>query len=497
MNKNKLPVKHLIIKLVILVTAIAVYLPLPAQYVFNLKQAIAYGMEHSPSARSIRASYNSAEWNYITARSALLPSLNLNGNIPGLSRTFIPVTLPDGSLSFRYQSTAYSTGSLSINQNITPTGGNLFISSGLSRIDQLGNNPTATWSAFPLEFGLSQPLFRVNRLRWDWKQAKQWYEYAQRQSTEAMEDLSITITNAFFNFYIAQKQLANAELNAAINDTLYKVAEGRFSVGKIAENEKLQAELNLMNARNSVDQVRIQSLTAEKRLKNLLGVPETQKIEVIYEETIPIYQVDIDKALLEARENRSDYVSFKIRETDADIDIRTAQAARGFTGDLTVRYGLTNSAPTLDEAYKDMRSSEQLTVGFSLPLVTFGRNKAAYMVAKNNKESITAQNENTRNNLELEIMNNVLQFNQLKQILIISAKSDTIARQRYDISTKRFILGKIDLTNLTIAQNEKDMALINYIENLRNFWVSYYQLRRLTLFDFETGNKIKFNDGIL
>jgi len=114
------------------------------------------------------------------------------------------------------------------------------------------------------------------------------------------------------------------------------------------------------------------------------------------------------------------------------------------------------------------------------------------MVAKNDKESRLAQIENNRNNLELEIMDNVLQFNQLKQILAISAKADTIARLRYNISTKRFVLGKIDLTNLTIAQNEKDQALINYIRNLQNFWVAYYQLRRLTLFDFEVGNKIVF-----
>lgn len=165
-------------------------------------------------------------------------------------------------------------------------------------------------------------------------------------------------------------------------------------------------------------------------------------------------------------------------------------ANRRFNGDLTMSFGLTNTSPEFNGAYNNLQDAQRLTVGFSMPILNFGRNKAAYMVAKNDKESRMAQIENNRNNLELDIMNNVLQFNQLKQILAISAKSDTIARQRYDISTKRFVLGKIDLTNLTIAQNEKDQALIGYIRNLQNFWVSYYQLRRLTLFDFETGNKI-------
>ncbi len=34
-----------------------------------------------------------------------------------------------------------------------------------------------------------------------------------------------------------------------VNDTLYKISTGRFNVGKIAENELLQVELHLMNAR--------------------------------------------------------------------------------------------------------------------------------------------------------------------------------------------------------------------------------------------------------
>lgn len=478
--------KKLTILLVFTFCTVALF----GQMVLNLKQAIAFGHENSPSARSIKAAYSSAEWNYISSRSALLPSLALNGNLPGLSRRVTQITLPTGGLSYQEQNVASSQGSLDLSQNITATGGSIFLSSGLGRIDQFGANPTATWQASPLQLGIRQPLFKVNTLRWNWKQAKLQYEFAKKQATESLEDLSIAITNAFFDYYIAQKQLKNAEYNAAINDTLYTIAEGRFNVGKIAENDKLQAELSLMNARNTVDQIGITLITTEKRLKNLLGVPENTKLEVVYEEALPLYVVELEKALTEARENRSNYVGFKIQEMSADININQAVANRKFTGDLSASFGLNQRAGQLDQAYTNLLNSQQLTIGFTMPILNFGRNKAAYMVAKNDKESQLAQIENNRNSLELDIMNNVLQFNQLKKILLISAKSDTIARQRYEISTKRFVLGKIDLTNLTIAQNEKDQALIGYIRNLQNFWVAYYQLRRLTLFDFETGNKI-------
>jgi outer membrane protein len=37
---------------------------------------------------------------------------------------------------------------------------------------------------------------------------------------------------------------------------------------------------------------------------------------------------------------------------------------------------------------------------------------------------------------------------------------------------------------LYIAQSEKDATLLSYIDAMRGFWLAYYRLRRLTLYDF-------------
>jgi len=86
-----------------------------------------------------------------------------------------------------------------------------------------------------------------------------------------------------------------------------------------------------------------------------------------------------------------------------------------------------------------------------------------------------------------------MQYNQLKKRVLISAKADTIAQKRYQVAKNRFFIGKIDNTNLNIAQTEKDMARNEYYRTLRDYWVSYYRLRRTTLFDFEK-KKSLFNE---
>jgi hypothetical protein len=47
------------------------------------------------------------------------------------------------------------------------------------------------------------------------------------------------------------------------------------------------------------------------------------------------------------------------------------------------------------------------------------------------------------------------------------------------------------MDNLYQAQSEKDAALVSYLQSLRGYWVAYYRLRRVTMFDFVTGAMIR------
>jgi outer membrane protein TolC len=83
-------------------------------------------------------------------------------------------------------------------------------------------------------------------------------------------------------------------------------------------------------------------------------------------------------------------------------------------------------------------------------------------------------------------MTQVRQFEMLRLQMEITKKSDEVAAERYNVSQNRYLIGKIDITNLNIALNEKDDAKRSYIQALRDFWNAYYFLRRLTLYDFST-----------
>jgi outer membrane protein len=74
--------------------------------------------------------------------------------------------------------------------------------------------------------------------------------------------------------------------------------------------------------------------------------------------------------------------------------------------------------------------------------------------------------------------------------LATSAKADTVAQRRFDVAKNRYVIGRIDIGDLYIAQTEKDQALLGYVLALRDFWLAYYGLRRLTLYDFEASRPL-------
>ncbi len=82
-----------------------------------------------------------------------------------------------------------------------------------------------------------------------------------------------------------------------------------------------------------------------------------------------------------------------------------------------------------------------------------------------------------------------MQFQQVK----IAAKADTVAQKSYNITKARYMIGKISVTDLNIAQTESDNSKSSYIDALRTYWNFYYQIRKLTLFDFEHNRPIKVN----
>jgi outer membrane protein TolC len=309
------------------------------------------------------------------------------------------------------------------------------------------------------------------------------YEESKREFVEELEFISQNAADYFFQVLRSQIDEQIAQFNLANNDTIYKIEQGRYNIGTTSLDKLLQVELQLLKSKQDVAQARINIENASLNLRIYIGLKNDEKFELTLPENIPLFNVTYDDALRFARQNRAAYISFERRRIEAESEVAQARGRR-FSTNLTASYGLNNAAPVLGDLYQNPQQQQQFNVGFNIPVFNWGRNKASMQTAYANKrlnDYIIAQDEV---NFEQAIATQVRQFELLRLQLEITKKSDEVAQERYNVAQNRYLIGKIDITNLNIALTEKDNAKRSYLEALRLFWVSHFNLRRLTLYDF-------------
>lgn len=480
--------------LVLAAAALLMQLPVAgihAQSALTLHQAVDLAQKQSFGARTAAASRESARQRERAFNASLLPQVSITGDIPTYDRSILPITQPDGSTIFRAQQNNRSALNLQVAQRLPFTGGSLFVTSSLSRLQIEGAQTNRSWSSTPFLIGITQDIFKPNALRWDSRDAGLTGDVAERQFLENREDVAITTTNAYFDHYAARLELANAEANAAVNDTLYTINKGRFEVGKIGENDLLQSELALLRSRNALATARLTFARTLAALRLQLNIDPGTPLEVEPTDPIPNIVVDTMVAVQQALRNRSVLPNQELQRTRAKRAVNEARLNNGFGATLRASYGYNQTATDLDLAYRDLLNAQRLSLSVSMPMLQWGGRGAQIEAAKAEEDRVTSQGRLAQGQLQQDALFAALQLSQSRDALAVSAKADTVATKRFEVAKNRYVIGKIGMDNLYLAQNEKDQALRAFVDALRGYWNAFYRLRRTTLYDFEAGTPIR------
>ncbi|NJL75819.1 MAG: TolC family protein [Saprospiraceae bacterium] len=138
----------------------------------------------------------------------------------------------------------------------------------------------------------------------------------------------------------------------------------------------------------------------------------------------------------------------------------------------------------MNDAYKAPLDQERVTLSFQVPIADWGKSKARLQTAQSNLELTRMQVEQDRINFERNILLKVQQFSLVRTQVILAASTYEVAQKRNNITRERYLIGKIGITDLNLALSELENARRNYINALEGFWMAYYELRLLTLYDF-------------
>jgi len=476
----------------VLVTAT---LPLPGHAQgarqLTLDEAIALAQSQGAAAAAAKSARDAGRWRDRAFGARLRPQLSLVGNAAKLERGINALTTETGERQFVRSSYNESSLGLRLAQPLPWSGTELTVSSLVTRIDQFNNDVTPQyWQTMPFALGIRQGIFRPRTTVWDQRENDLIWSAAERRYREAREEVAMNTASAFFDLHAADVALQNAVANAAVNDTLYILNKGRFEVGKIGENELLQSELALLRARASLDGAKLERDRTEAALRRLLALPDHVALSAVPPTQVAAFTADPDVAVQHALRSASAVETNELEAVRAKRRTVETRYANGFGATIDAEVGFNQTANAFGPAYRSPLDRQRLTVGVSMPLMQWGGGRAEVQAAKAEEARVATTAKARREEIAEEARFAALHLEQARRMLTISAKADTVAAKRFEVSKNRYVIGKIGMSDLYIAQNEKDQALLAYVQALRGYWAAYYRLRRLTLYDFAAGKEI-------
>lgn len=484
-----------IITLLILVTVTS---SVKAQKIYNLnlESSIALAKEKSKTMLKLKESLSGVGYDLKAATSRFKTHVDLDLVAPRFSKTVRQYEDTLGVHLYQVRQNLMN-GYLTINQPL-PTDGTLFIRSGVENIeDYYYSKRTSQLSSV---IGLSQPieaLFGYNNIAMGYKQAKLNYDRSFKQLKRAELDLVYNISQAFFTLLSYHERLNIAKLTLQRQKEAYEIAKSKFKAGLIREVEALQMEVDLGDALNSHDIANVNYLAQMNLFKEELGIELKDSITIKTDLDYKTVNVDPEKAVSKALENRLELKEDEINIELNNMEIKRRKAEGRINGDISFNYEFrgVNQDPrsipvqtSLDNTWNDLqRRPNNMGVGLTInvPLIDWGENRARVRSSKARLNENLIQLSSDKINIERDVRTTVdrLQSN-LKRLQLLE-KTVVIAEKSFEISRQRYSNGDIDSQAMALERERLNTAYITRLDAFINYKLLLADVMRKTFYDFE------------
>jgi outer membrane protein TolC len=413
----------------------------------------------------------------------LNPQIYFYGNAPAIDKEYYGVRQPDGSISYLQISQQQSSLGMGISQELPFSGGKLELNSDLRRFDNF-KAKTYQYSGTPVYIRLTQPVWGFNEWRWKKMIEPLKLQESVKVYAQEMEAIAEQIVNLFFDVIDAQSNMEIASANLRNLEINYDIEVRRINFGTTTEDKLLQLQLRKVSSQQELDNAKYQLQIAKMNLKVFAGMSEDTELTLLPPEETHAISLSVSQALNMARQNRAEFVAFKRKLNEAKRDVASAKSeARQIN--LLANLGLNNIGSTIPAIYKKPNDQQNLSVGFTVPIIDWGRNKSKFNAAKSAEQLIIATNEYDESTLLQEVTLLVKNIEVLQNSIVSAKQMDSIAQKRFAISNTLYQTGKLSISDFNIALTEKDESRRNYISALRKYWNIFYSLQKMTLYDLK------------
>jgi outer membrane protein TolC len=248
-------------------------------------------------------------------------------------------------------------------------------------------------------------------------------------------------------------------------------------------------ELNVLSARSSLTDYTSTLKASMFQLRTFLDLDEDVEIVPQIPAAVPSVEINYADALEKALANNKFAQNMMRRQLEADYQVAKAKGNLREIN-LFAQIGYTGTDTQFNSAYNRLKANEIAQIGFSIPLLDWGKRRGQVKVAESNRRVTESTLRREKMDFNQEIFLLVERFTNQQQQLDIAVRSDEIAQKRYATNVETYLIGKISTLDLNDSQVTKDESRREYVNELYKYWNYWYQLRSLTLYDWQAHDNI-------
>ena len=462
-----------------------------AQITLTIEQALDIAEDNNPSLQSAKLNYERTQYLLEATRIGLKPQFSMSVNPFGYSQT----------RSFDAYNAAWytrremgSSGTFQSVMTFLPTDATLRLSNTFGWQDSEAQKSTGTTinKAFSndLSLRLNQPLFTYNQtkmqiqtLQFDIENAG--INYAlQRLGTER------NITRQFYSVYYAKERLEIRRADLENSQRNYDIIKEKVEADLSPRSELFQAEVNLANAQSALQQSEVSLQDAKDNLKQILGMPLNEDVDVLVTIDAKPILIDIDKAIHSGLSSRMELRQREINMVEADLRMIVEKARDEFRGDLSLSIGITGDNENFGNIYETPTQSPRIAISFNVPIFDWGLRKTRIQAQKTAQTIAKLNYDNEVVDIELNIRSTVRSLENLLLQIDIAEITVRNAQQTYDLSEIQYREGDINGLQLSQYQSQLSSAKTSIVSAQINYKNELLNLKILTLYDFENDKPI-------
>lgn len=462
-----------------------------AQLTLSLERTIEIAADSSLEAFRSKHMYLTGYWQYRTYKAGRLPSLTLGLTPARYKRDITERYDSEEDIDvYRPQQSYYASGGLSVEQNFDLLGGSFFLDTDLGYMRNFGDKTYTQYTSVPIRIGYMQNLLGYNAFKWQRKIEPLKYEKVKKELLYNLEQISEQATNYFFELAMAQAEYDLAKDNVTSTDTLYRVGMQRHQIASITKADLLTLKLDAVNAKNTLQNTEIALKRAMFSLASYLNFDKNTEIRLRLPGRPRNMEISVDNALAQARENNPVFLELYQQILEAEQEVDKTRKEAMFNASIQASVGFNQVAGKFNDVYHDPMRQDVVSLSVSIPIVDWGVRKGKHNIARNtlNVTQISARQKELT--IEEDVIMTVGDFNVQQNLIGSAEEALDLAQMAYSETKQRFVIGKADINSLTLSLNRQQEAQRNYILALKNYWLSYFKIRKLTLHDFESGLSI-------